>query len=304
MGDNGNRRASRVTWILERFDRALITILISNSIAGIAGSVVTTVLFVRWFGETGTIYAVVIMTLLIFLFGDSIPKNIARVNSDAVVLAFSMPMKLLMHLLMPVEYIFIGISELVKLMIGAKKVPTMTEDEFSSFIETAEEEGVIEPEEGSIILSAITFADKTVGEIMQKVDAITAIEKGVKSVDIRQILIEVPYSRIPVYEKNIDNIIGIIQTSTFFKSLIRDKPFRVLPNVLPTLFMDPETHLDKAFEMMSRERSHLAIVRSGGVTLGVISLEDILEEIVGDIFDEFDQVGPLTTVSGDEVEHE
>ena len=139
---------------------------------------------------------------------------------------------------------------------------------------------------------------------MQKVDAITAIEKGVKSVDIRQILIEVPYSRIPVYEKNIDNIIGIIQTSTFFKSLIRDKPFRVLPNVLPTLFMDPETHLDKAFEMMSRERSHLAIVRSGGVTLGVISLEDILEEIVGDIFDEFDQVGPLTTVSGDEVEHE
>lgn len=296
LADDGNKRGKRVTWILERFDRALITILISNNVAGIAGSAVSTVLFYHFFGDRGTIYSTIVMTLLIFLIGDVIPKNIARVNSDSIALAFSMPMKLLMHILLPIEYVFIGISNFSKFVIGAKKAPTMTEDEFSSFIETVEEEGIIEPNEGRIIQSAITFGEKTVEEIMQKREDIVAIEKGAKLDDIREILIGAQYSRIPVYEKDLNNIIGIIQTSSFFKSLISKKSFRVSHHILPTIFMDPLMHLDAAFEMMSSGRSHLAVVRSNGITQGVVSLEDILEEIVGDIFDEFDQITPTAEV--------
>ena len=292
LSDDGSRRGKRVTWILERFDRTLITILISNNTADIAASVIATILFVKWFGTTGSIYSTVVMTLLIFIFGDIIPKSIARVNSDAIALAFSMPVKLLMHLLIPIEYFFIGISSFTKLLIGAKKTPTTTEDEFSSFIETAEEEGVIEPDEGSIIRSAIAFGDKKVEEVMRKRDEIVAIERHAKADEIQKILISGQFSRVPVYTEDIDNIIGIVQTQGFFRNLMKGKPFRVYSNVLPAIFIDPNMHLDAAFEMMSRERSHLAIVRKNGKTLGIVSLEDILEEIVGDIFDEFDPEVP------------
>ncbi len=290
LSDDGDKRGKRVVWILGQFDRTLVTILIGNNIVNVAGSAIATVLFVGWFGDSGPLLSTIVMTLLIFLFSETIPKNIARVNSDAVSLAFSMPITFLIYLFTPLEYIFIGIATGVKKMIGAKQTPTMTEDEFSTFIESVEEEGILEPDESKIIRSAIEFGDKTVSEIMRPNSEIVAIEKNAKKDEIKEALLNGRFSRVPVYDKDIDHIIGILQTRAFLQSLIRNKPFPIVKNLLPASYVNPDMRINDVFEMMSRQRSHLAVVRKTGKTLGIITMEDILEEIVGDIYDEFDDV--------------
>lgn len=288
LADDGDKRAGRLLGITDRFEHALIAILIGNNLANTACSFAATVMFIDLFGDKGALISTAVITVLIFLFGESIPKNIARMNADTVSLAFSMPLRAVMFLLAPAEFLIMAVADLAKKLIGNKESPTMTEDEFSNLIAAVEEEGILEPDEGLIIRSAIEFGDKTVGEIMRERDEIAALDINSCPEQVRRALIGGRFSRVPVYRDDLDDIVGFIQAKGFFDCLIKGREYRLESHILPVTLLAPDIHLDDAFERMSRRRSHLAIVSEGRKTLGLVTMEDILEEIVGDIFDEFD----------------
>ena len=301
MADDGDRRALRVMGILEQFDRAVVTLLIAINIIHISAASIATMLAVQLMGNAGSLVATIVMTLLVFFFSETVPKNIARANSDAYMLWASLPIRIFMTLLKPLAWVLTGLGSFVKNRLSrhAASHPSVTEDEFASLVTDAEEDGVIDHEESDIIKSAIDFGDIVVGEVMTRREDMAAIPVNMGREELKKKLIESKYSRFPVYDGTADKIVGVARSVRVLWRLMGDGPFDLREHITRPYFVRPEMPISEVFEGMSGRRMHIAIVQdAAGHTLGMVTMEDILEEIVGEIYDEDDSEARTSAQKG------
>lgn len=288
-----SRRAKRVVRIIDDFDMTIVTLLIVINIVHIVASVIATSLFIDLTGSTavGSLLATIIITLAIFIFSETIPKNIAKVNSDAFCLSFGIVIRFFTIALYPLAWLLTKFGELVKKIFRLEdSEPSVTEDEFSAMVEDAAEDDIFEPEENEIIQSAIEFGDTKVSEIMTPKSDIVAISVKADEDEIKRILIEEKYSRFPVYRGSVNNIVGVVRSSAALWKIINDPDeFDLRETMVRPMFCSPDDEIAVIFERMCNRKNHFAVIRDDDErTLGIITMEDILEEIVGEIYDEDD----------------
>ncbi len=288
--EEGDDRSARVVYILDHFDKALSTILIGTNVCYVFASTFAAILFIRRFGTAGALITTVLMTLLIFFFAETIPKNIARANSDSYALICAGPVKVLMILLTPLTALLAGIGWVVKrLLPHEKEQPTITEDEFTSIIDNIQEEGLMEPEETRLIKSAVEFSDKSAGEIMTPLKDMVAVSITEEPEKLKELILREKYSRLPVYAGSPDRIVGILQTKDYLQRILKKEEPDISSLMMLTYDVPPEIKLDELFEGLGRRRTHMAIViDDSGNALGFVTMEEILEELVGEIYDEDD----------------
>jgi len=288
--DDGDSRAARAMYLIHHFDKLLATILVGTNVVNVFASSVATVLAIRLLGNAGSVVATVVMTLVIFLFAETLPKNIARKNDESYAMSSSALLTAFYWIFSPVTAVFTWMGYQVKSLLarGREKDPTYTEVEFQTMVENLAEEGALEEDESQLIQSAVDFSDLTAKDIMIPVRDMTAIGSGQTPEEIKSLVLGVKYSRIPVYGRSVDHILGILQVRDCLYELMRGQEIKLLENLRPTCFVPPDLPVGLLFEEMSRYRSHMAIVADKGKTLGLVTMEDLLEELVGDIYDEED----------------
>lgn len=300
LADDGDKRARRVVSILDQFDRAVVTLLIAINVIYTTAASVATIMAVELMGNVGSVAATVCSTLAVFLCCETIPKNFARANSDAYILRVSLPLKIFMMVLKPVAMLLTGLGSCIKNLLNrhAEDMPSVTEDEFASIVTDAEEDGVIDHDESAIIKSAIDFGDIVAGEVMTRLENMVTIPVNITPEALKKILLENKYSRFPVYDGNHDHIIGILRSVRCLWRLSNGSHFDVRESLTRPYFVHPDFPISHVFEGMSARRAHMAIVQDdAGHTIGMVTMEDILEEIVGEIYDEDDNEGKASAVA-------
>lgn len=290
--ENGDIKSTRVLKIIEESDKSITTILILLNIIHISAASIATVLAVGWWGEIGPLVSTIALTILIFTFSEVIPKSIAKDNADAYAIAFAPLLRILIVILTPISFILSATGRFLRKILGTKtKEPTMTEDELQSMIESIEEEGVLKSDQSELIQSAIDFLDTTASDILTPRVDIVAVDIDWRKEKIESTVIKEKYSRLPVYENTIDNIIGVLQTRKYLRSMLNNEPIDISCIMDKPIFVHESMLVNTLFEMMSANRTHMVIVTDDyGGTAGLITIEDIMEELVGDIFDEDDIV--------------
>ena len=302
--ENGSRSAALAYRISEDFTTALSAILIGNNLANIAASTAATVIAMNLLMSLRTMnsdgmasfVSTVVMTVIILIFGEIVPKIIAKNNADIAVRFFAWPTRILTWILYPLVWLVMRLIRLLSSLWGKddEDAPTVTEEELSSIIETAEEEGVVDEEKSELLQSAIDFRDTTVEEIMTPRIDMTALDIADPPEEIEALVDESRYSRIPVYEDSIDNIIGILYLNHYYKKVTDEEsklPFDLRDLLMKPNFIHKTMKLPAALSLLRERKTHIAIVVDEfGGTLGLVTMEDILEELVGDIWDETDEI--------------
>jgi CBS domain containing-hemolysin-like protein len=292
MAKSGKSRHKWALEISENHGNALCTILIGNNLVNIAASSVATIIATELVGSTAIAYATGVMTVIILTFGEIIPKQLAARYSDRFVIIASPILRLLMLVTKPVVYVFmLFVSRVSRLWGGAQKETALSDDELVTIIETVEEEGLIDGEQSELLQSVIEFDDIEAREIIRHRLDMMAIDIN-KSVDeFVETVISSHFSRIPVYDGNFDNIIGIISVNTLLKSLVDTKTPDIRSMISDACFVHQSKKLPVVLEEMQRGKIHMVIVIDDyGGTMGILTLEDILEQLVGDIWDETDKI--------------
>lgn len=299
--ENGNKKAKTALYILDHFDKALTAILICNNLVNLGCSSIATVLCLNLFGDAGAAISTGIVTLLILTFGEIIPKCLAKEYNEAFVFKLGGLLKGLMIILTPVIFIFVKIKELALMITGeSKEQPDVTEDELKSLVETIEEQGVLEETEREMVQSVLDFDEKTAIEILTPRVDVSAIDIEDDFNTIKDLILENRYSRIPVYEDTIDNIIGILHTRDFLEELAKNETPDVRNLIQPAYFIFNTQKLSKILSEFKRKKLHIAVVTDEyGGTLGIVTMEDLIEEIVGEIWDEDEEIERMFTKIGD-----
>lgn len=292
----GNQRAAKALELAESFDRALTTILIGNNLVNILSASLCTILFTKWFGEGSVGFSTLAMTVLVLIFGEILPKNYAKNHAEKMALFFAAPLRALIWILTPLIFLF---NQLAKLVSKKGEEPSVTEDELKVIVDQIEEEGVLEEQESDLVRSALEFDEISVDEVLVPRVRVTAIPKETPIPEIKQIFLAERYSRLPVYNDTIDDIIGFITEKDFF-GLLESGGTEITPIIKNVLRLPEFARISEAMKQMQRAKSHIAIVvdQYGG-TKGIVTLEDIIEELVGEIYDEADEVIPMLTKCGD-----
>ena len=310
--ENGSKTAAMAYKISENFTTALSAILIGNNLANIAASSVTTIIIIQLLNALGigesansiaSAIATVVMTTIILIFGEIIPKILAKQHADRVVRWVAYPVRILTIILYPLVFIVMLLINLLRKIWGkdnSDDEPTVTKEDLSSIIETVEEEGVIDENKSELLQSTLEFPDTTVEEIMTPRIDMISIDIDDADEAIAEIIEESHFSRIPVYEDSIDNIIGILYLNHYYKNSVENskKPLRDM--LIPACFIHKTMRLPAAMNVLREKQTHIAIVIDEfGGTLGVVTMEDILEELVGDIWDESDEIVNMIVKTGD-----
>ena len=290
LAADGNKRAVCASKIFDQYDKAIVTLLIGNNIVNVWAASSATLLFISLLGNIGSAISAVAMTLLVFMFGETLPKNFARANCDAFVLFISYPLYGMMWILTPISWVFTKLGDILKHTLRrGKKEPSITEDEFQTIIENVEEEGVLEPEESQIIQSAVEFGDMLASDVMTPLDRIKAINLHTSHAEMIRFFTENHFSRVPVYDHTIERIVGILQTRDCLRTYAKFGKFSLEDLLIEPYLVSPDMTLHTLFEGMSHRHVHMAVVAdAAGKTLGIVTMEDVLEEIVGEIHDEED----------------
>lgn len=290
--DNGNKKAKNALYVIENFDNALTTILICNNIVNLSCSSIATVLCLHLFGDMGSAIATGATTLLVLTFGEVIPKCLAKEHCDAFTLKTAGLLRVLMFILKPFVFVFLKLKSLaLKIAGGSEDSPSVTENELKYIVESIEEEGVLEESESEMVRSALDFDEKTAEEILTPRVDVTFINISDSQEKIKDIIIENRYSRIPVYEETVDHIVGILHTRDYLESLADGKAPDLRDIMQTPYFVFRTQQLSKILNAFKRTKIHLAIVTDEyGGTLGIVTMEDLLEEIVGEIWDEDEEI--------------
>lgn len=283
----GNKRAEKALKIANTFDDALTTILIGNNIVNILSTSISTVLFTELLGSGGVGVATAVMTVLVLIFGEITPKTYAKNHAESVALIMAEPLWLLIKLMTPVVFLFKILQNVMK---PKENQPTVTEDELKYMIEEIEEQGVLEEQESDLVRSALEFDEITVDEILIPRVNVVAVERNEDFNRIKDIFLTEMYSRLPVYEKNVDNIIGVITNKSFFR-LVNEGKENISEIIQDVIHLSDLKLISEALKEMQKNKMHMAVVLDQyGGTKGIITMEDIIEELVGEIYDENDEV--------------
>lgn len=297
MADEGNKKAKRALYISNNFDKALTTLLVCNNIVNIAAASVATLFVMHYLNQssldegTQSLISTVTTTTIIFFFGEMIPKSLACDRPMWVSLHFSGILKFLMKLLTPISALFGFISKAVTKIFKGDDAPSITEEELFDIIDTAEEEGVVDEDQSELFKSAIEFSQTTAKGVMTMRDDIVALDISMTNDEIMEAVKGTNHSRLPVYDGGIDNIIGTLPIRNFIKGYYKDPSLNIRTLLIPPFFVKSNAKIDDILTGMRQEKFYLAVVKDDeGETLGIVTVEDLLEELVGEIWDEDDVV--------------
>lgn len=288
----GNRGANTAVGIAENFEKALITILIGNNLVNIASSAIATVIAIGLFGNSGAGIATVVMTVLIITFGEISPKLIASRMPEKFACFISPLIKLLIIITTPIVVVLNAFVGLVSKIWQKQAVAEIvTEDDLETIFETAEDEGVVDEDTADLLQSALDFDDVLAYEIITPRVDVEAIDIEDSSEEIKEQIMSTTYSRLPVYEDSIDNIIGICHVNLTLKALANGEKLDLRKLMMKANFVHKTMALDDVFEVMQNKDTHMVVVTDEyGGTMGILTMEDVLEQIVGDIWDEKDEI--------------
>ena len=298
QAEDGDNRSARILYVLDNFDKALSTLLIGTNIVHTAMATLATLITYRLFGSAETLpdYAItlstIVTTVLVFFLSETIPKRFAK-DCNYMYSRFAAPIIIfLMKVLTPLSFIFNALSALMSKPFKKKatEIPTVTEDELYELIETYVEENDIDEETEELVQNAIEFSEATVKDVMTPWDKVVQINVNAKSADISELLSDTPFSRMPVVDDS-GNVIGTLRVRSYLKKYIKDSDVSVKDVMKAPEFISASTPVDDLLTALSSKRTHIAYVKDNDKVLGIITIEDILEELVGEIYDEQDAAG-------------
>lgn len=290
MADGGSKSAAKALKICDNFDKALTAILIGNNVVNIASSSLMTVIFTEKFGSGSVGMATMVMTVLVLIFGEILPKSLAKENSESFSTLMAAPLSACMFIMTPIIFIFSGIKKLASKIVGSSgSAPSVTEEELKYIIDEIEDEGVLEEQESELVRSALDFDEITINKILVPRVSIAAVEINDSIEEIKDLFIRTKYSRLPVYEKDIDHIVGVIHQADFFEMYVAGES-DVSGIVKDPIYITENKKISETLRVMQAEKVHMAvIIDQYGGTAGICTLEDIIEELVGEIYDESDE---------------
>jgi CBS domain containing-hemolysin-like protein len=285
---NGDRRAKNALYIMEHFEKALSTILIGNNIMHIGTASMSAYLVITLWGAGFVTYSTIVTTVVVFLISEMIPKQFAKDKPEFVALALAGSVRFFMKAFTPVSFIFDCISRLFK----ENSVPTVTEEELYDMVETFVEDGQMDKQRGRLICSAMEFDDTRVMEILTPRVSVVGVEINTSCDEILEIIRNTKFSRLPVYRETMDNIVGILSVRRFIKSYIKNgKETSISELIYEPYFVPKNKRIDDLFREITQSRVHMCVILDDyGGTMGIVTMEDILEELVGEIWDENDKV--------------
>ena len=289
--EDGDSSAARVLAMAEQYDKLLSTILIGNNIVNIAAASIGTILFTQMLGaERGATVSTIVLTIIVLIFGEVTPKSLAKEMPEKVATAVSPFLVLLMALMTPLTWLFTQWKKLLGHFVHSGEADTITEGELMTMVSEAENDGELTDRESELIRSAIEFDDVEVEEILTPRVDVVAVEDDIPLEELAQTFAESGYSRLPVYHGTIDNIIGVVHEKDFYIARLK-KATKIDDLVVPTLYTTGSTQISQLLRTLREQHHHLAVVVDEyGGTEGIITLEDILEELVVEIWDEHDEV--------------
>ena len=289
--EDGDKAAARVLAMSEQYDKLLSTILIGNNIVNIGAASIATVLFTKALGEErGATVSTIVLTIVVLIFGEISPKSIAKEMPETIATAVSPFLNLLMTLFTPLTWLFSQWKKLLNHFIHSSEEDTITEGELMTMVSEAESDGELTDRESQLIRSAIEFDDVEVEEILTPRVDVIAVEDDITLEELARTFAESGYSRLPVYHGTIDNIIGVVHEKDFYLGRLK-KETTLEDLIKPTLYTTGSTQISRLLRILREQHHHMAVVVDEyGGTEGIITLEDILEELVGEIWDEHDEV--------------
>lgn len=293
LAEKGNKKAEAVLKLSDKYDKLLSTILIGNNIVNIVLSSVCTVFFINLLignQSLGTTLATIVSTVVVLIFGEITPKSLAKESPESFAM-FSLPIiRVLMVILTPFSAFFGGIRALISKMFKSKDDRRMTQDELLTLVDEVEQEGGIDKEESELLRSAIEFTDREASDILTPRTSLEAVADNLPNSEIARVFEESGYSRIPVYNGSIDSIIGIIHQKDFYGT-INGTENSIEGIMKKPVFIPLSMKISDILKLLQKTKSHIAVVVDEyGGTMGIVTMEDILEELVGEIWDEHDEV--------------
>lgn len=291
LADKGNTDAEKVLYVLEHFERAITTILICTNIIHIAAASIVTVNVSKIWGVSAVTLSTVITTLAVFFFGEMLPKSIARKYSQRIALSSAGILRFFMFILKPAASFLSAVGKAAAALSKGEGEVSVTEDELYDIIEDMTKEGTLDEERGDLISSALQFQDVTVESILTSRMDLAALEVSMPQEKILAVIKKENHSRLPVYEGSIDHILGILQIRKYIIEYLRKgKIDDIRPLLDKPLFVHQSAKIDDVLAALTKEKLNVAVVTDNyGGTVGIVSVEDILEELVGEIWDEDDK---------------
>ena len=290
MKEKGNKKAALVYTLSEQYDKLLSTILIGNNIVNIAGTSVATVLFVSLYGDIGATISTIVVTIVVLIFGEISPKSIAKDCPERFAM-FSAPLlNVLMYILTPINFLFSAWKKMLSRLLKVEGDTKMSQEELLMLVDEVQQDGSIGENEGTLLRNAIEFNDLKAEDILTHRIDLEAVSIDASKEEVATVFSETKFSRLLVYEETLDNIVGIIHQKDFYVGTgISEKTIKEL--MTPPIFVPTSEKISSLLQSLQKNKSHIAVVIDEyGGTYGVVTMEDILEELVGEIWDEHDEI--------------
>lgn len=290
LAEKGNRKAKLVLNISENYDTMLSTILIGNNIVNILSASLSTILFISWINETsGPTVSTAVMTVIVLIFGEITPKTLAKKRPEAFAMFAAPFLKFLMVILFVFTFIFKKWQNFISKLVKDKEEDQVTEEEILTLVEEATEDGVLDEDESELIKSAIEFGDLEVIDIFTPRVDVKALPLDATYEEIDQAFTGNAFSRLPIYDEDIDHIVGIIYYKDFYQA--EEENFKLSDIIKEPMFVMKHKLVNELLKEFQTNKQHFAVVSDEfGSVAGIVTMEDILEEIVGEIWDEYDEI--------------
>ncbi len=299
LASSGNKRAKLVMSMYDDYDRLISSILIGNNIVNITLSSISTVLFIKFIGDAGATVSTVVITVVVLIFGEITPKSVSKDFADPFVLKTVYIVRGCVCILYPFSMVFGLWQKLVDRITVKPEEDVVTEEEIITMVDEAEEDGKIDPDEGNLIRSAIGFSDLTAAEILTPRSDIIYLTKDMTNDEISAKFMESGYSRMPMCEESLDDVCGILHEKDFLYYL--KNPSVPIESILTkSVFVSKHINIYELLKILQDAKCHMAVVSDEfGSVVGIVTLEDIIEELIGEIWDEHDKVEELFTLLSD-----
>lgn len=299
MHEEGSKGAGYALKVIDKYDKCLTTILIGNNIVNIGTSSLATLLCVQLFADKGPVIATAATTVIVLIFGEITPKTIAKGNAEAMSIFFSRILWGLMFIMTPISVVFLLIQKAATRLFNKKSEVSVTEQELMHIIDEIEDEGVLEAQESTLVRNALEFDETTAEQIMQPRVNVVGADIYDSNESIMELFKSEAYTRLPVYEKSLDHIVGVICYRDFTQKMMENPDFHLSEIISDIMYIPSLMHISELLKRMQKEKEHIAVVvdQYGG-TAGIVTMEDVLEELVGEIWDENDEVStPVKFIS-------
>jgi putative hemolysin len=290
--EDGDKRAEKTLKIANDFDSTLSTVLVGNNIVNIASATLGTLLFTELMGPPGAAWSTIVITIVVLIFGEILPKTFAKESPERFALAVSGVLYVCIIVLKPVVFFFVSIKKIVsKLFHLNKSTSTVTEEELKYIVEEIESEGIFDEQESDLIQSALDFNEIIAEEVLTPRVDVVGVDIDDDSQSIKHKFLLERYSRLPVFNKKIDDIIGVLHVKDFFTAYLHKTDIDIRSLMQPVIYIPPQKKIADLLAQLQKIKSHMAVVTDQyGGTVGIVTMEDILEELVGEIWDEDDEI--------------